>query len=72
LRIAKVSLIKLGSVTHAFNMDQRYVSLSFTAGSGTVNVQTPANGNLAPPGHYLFFILDTNGVPSLGSIVNIQ
>ena len=30
-RIASVSLIKLGSVTHAFNMDQRYVPLSFTA-----------------------------------------
>ena len=32
-RIASVSLIKLGSVTHAFNMDQRYVPLSFTAGA---------------------------------------
>jgi hypothetical protein len=71
-RIAKVSLIKLASVTHAFNMDQHYVPLSFTAGSGTLNVQTPPNGNLAPPGHYILFILDTNGVPSVGSIVNIQ
>jgi len=71
-RIAKVSLIKLGSVTHAFNMDQRYVPLSFTVGSGTLNVQTPPNGNLAPPGHYMLFIVDTNGVPSVGSIVNIQ
>ena len=54
------------------DMDQHYVPLSFTSGSGTLNVQTPANGNLAPPGHYVLFILDTNGVPSVGSIVNIQ
>jgi hypothetical protein len=72
LRIASVSLIKLGSVTHAFNQDQRYVPLSFTAGSSSLSVQTPANGNLAPPGHYMLFIVDTNGVPSIGMILNIQ
>jgi Galactose oxidase-like, Early set domain/Concanavalin A-like lectin/glucanases superfamily/Bacterial Ig domain/Glucodextranase, domain B/Kelch motif len=71
-RIASVSLIKLGSMTHAFNMDQRYVSLSFTAGSGSLNVQTPANANLAPPGYYMLFIVDTNGVPSVATILNIQ
>jgi Concanavalin A-like lectin/glucanases superfamily/Domain of unknown function (DUF1929)/Bacterial Ig domain/Glyoxal oxidase N-terminus/Glucodextranase, domain B len=71
-RIASVSLIKLGSMTHAFNMDQRYVPLSFTSGSGNLNVQTPANGNLAPPGHYMLFIVDTNGVPSVATTLNIQ
>jgi uncharacterized protein (DUF1697 family) len=71
-RIASVALIKLGSVTHAFNMDQRYVPLSFTSSSGNLSVQTPANGNLAPPGHYMLFIVDTNGVPSVATILNIQ
>ena len=29
----------------------------------------PANANLAPPGDYLLFLVDTNGVPSLGSFI---
>ena len=65
-------MIKLGSVTHQFDMDQRYVPLTFTAGSGSLSVQTPVNANLAPPGHYMVFIVDTNGVPSIAPIVNIQ
>jgi hypothetical protein len=71
-RIASVALIKLGSVTHAFNMDQRYVPLAFTTGSGSLSVQTPANRNLAPPGHYMLFIVDNNGIPSVATILNIQ
>jgi hypothetical protein len=71
-RIASVSLIKLGSMTHAFNMDQRYVPLSFTAGASSLSVQTPANSNLAPPGHYMLFIVDIDGIPSVATILNIQ
>jgi hypothetical protein len=71
-RIAKVALVKLGSVTHAFNADQRYVPLAFTAGSGNLNVQTPPNPNVAPPGHYMLFIVDTSGIPSVATILKIQ
>lgn len=71
-RIVGVSLIKLGAVTHAFNMDQRYVPLSFTIGSGSLTVQAPANANLAPPGYYMLFLVDTNGVPSVAPILKVQ
>ena len=67
--IASVSLIKLPSVTHAFDQDQRFQFLNFTKGSGTLNVTAPASSNLAPPGYYMLFILDANGVPSVASIV---
>ena len=70
--IGSVVLMKLGTVTHSFNTNQRIVPLAFTAGSGTLSVQTPANANLAPPGHYMLFILNTNGVPSVASIVQLQ
>jgi fibronectin type 3 domain-containing protein len=70
--IGSVSLIRLGSVTHSFNTNQRIVQLPFTNGAGTLSVQTPANANLAPPGHYMLFILNTNGVPSVASIVQLQ
>jgi hypothetical protein len=70
-RIASVSLVRYGAATHAFNASQHYVSLSFTAGSGVVTVTAPANGNLAPPGYYMLFLLDTNGVPSVAATVEL-
>jgi hypothetical protein len=69
--IGAVVVMRAGAVTHAFNMDQRLVGLSFTPGSGTLTATAPANANLAPPGWYLLFILDTNGVPSIGKFVQI-
>jgi hypothetical protein len=70
--ISTVSLIKLGSVTHAFNMDQRFLPLNFTIGSGQLSVQMPASANLATPGYYMLFILNGNGVPSTAAILRMQ
>ena len=70
--ISKVTLIRLGAPTHAFDMNQRLNVLQFTRGAGTVDITTPANANLAPPGHYMLFIVNGNGVPSVGSIVQIS
>src|SRR5215471_7342837 len=71
-RIASVALLKLGTVTHAFNQEQRYVPLAFTHGVGRLNVQMPLSPNLAPPGYYMLFIVDTTGVPSVGAIFHVQ
>jgi hypothetical protein len=71
--IAKVTWIRLSTVTHATNMNQRLNYLAFTApNASTLSVTAPASGNLAPPGHYMLFILDGNGVPSVAKIVLIQ
>ena len=69
--IAKVSLIRLGSTTHAFDMNQRFQRLSFTVSSGTLSIAAPSSPNRAPPGHYMLFILDGNGVPSVARIIRI-
>lgn len=69
--IAKVTLIRLGSVTHAFDMNQRLNVLQFTPMSGALDITAPASGNLAPPGHYMLFVVNANGVPSIGSIVQL-
>jgi hypothetical protein len=61
----------LGSTTHAFNMNQRYVPLAFSAGSGSLSVTAPANATLAPPGYYMLFIIGTNGAPSVAAIVRL-
>ena len=69
--IAKVTLLRLGAVTHSFNMSQRFNRLSFSPATGGVDVIAPANSNLAPPGHYLLFVLNASGVPSVGKIVRV-
>jgi hypothetical protein len=68
-RIASASVIPLGAVTHAFNENQRFVPLTFVAGSGSLSVTAPANGNIAPPGPYMLFLVDNNGVPSVAAMV---
>jgi galactose oxidase len=69
--ISKVTLIALSSVTHGFNMSQRIVRPSFSQATGGLNVTTPSNRNKMPPGHYMLFILNSNGVPSVAKIVHI-
>jgi Domain of unknown function (DUF1929)/Glyoxal oxidase N-terminus len=69
--ISSVILVRNGTVTHAFGMDQREVGLSFTAESGTLTVTAPPNGNIAPPGYYMLFILNDSAVPSVASFVQV-
>ena len=66
-----VTLLRLGSVTHAFNMNQRISRLSFTQTAGGLNVVAPTNANLAPRGHYMLFVVNGNGVPSVAEIVHL-
>jgi hypothetical protein len=71
-QISSVVLVRPGAATHAFDMDQRLVGLSFTAGSGVLNVTAPAHGNIAPPGYYMLFVLNSAGVPSVARFVRID
>jgi len=72
--IASVVLMKAGSVTHSFDMDQRYVGLSFTMGkaTGSLNVTGPPNSNVAPPGYYMLFLVSKAGTPSLAAWVQVS
>jgi len=70
-RIGSVSLIALGAVTHAFNQNQRFVPLAFEQTANGLNVHTPSNGNFAPPGPYMLFLVDSTGVPSVAAMVNL-
>ncbi|MBA3319053.1 MAG: DUF1929 domain-containing protein [Gemmatimonadales bacterium] len=71
-QITQVRWIRLGSVTHAFDASQRANTLAFSPASGSVRVTTPANARRAPPGHYMLFLLNRNGVPSVGRVVRVQ
>ena len=71
--IASVVLVRPGAPTHAFDMDQRLVGLSYTAAdAGVLNVTAPLSGNIAPPGYYMLFVLNSAGVPSVASFVRLS
>jgi hypothetical protein len=70
--IASVVLVRPGAATHAFDMDQRLVGLSYAVGLGALNVTAPPNGNIAPPGYYMLFILNSAGVPSVARFVKLS
>ncbi len=70
-RIASISFIRTPSVTHGFDQNQRFMRLNFTAGSGSLTVTAPTGAGAAPPGDYMLFLVDTNGVPSVASVVDV-
>ena len=71
--ITQVTLVRLSSVTHEFNQNQRFNRLAFsTTSDGTgLSVTAPSDPNLCPPGHYMLFIVNSAGVPSIAAIVSI-
>jgi hypothetical protein len=63
--IAKALWIVPGAVTHAQDWTQRANILDFTTVEGGVNIDLPANGDEAPPGYYMLFLVNDEGVPSV-------
>lgn len=69
--ISQATFLRTSSTTHTFDQSQRFMHLSFTQASGGLNVTMPASGNIAPPGYYLLFLLNSSGVPSVAKIIQI-
>jgi hypothetical protein len=61
--IERVALLRNGSCTHAFDADQRYVSVPFTSHGTTLTVTAPPNATVAPPGFYMLWLIDMEGLP---------
>ncbi len=69
--VAKVALVGLSDVTHGVDQGQRYIPLKFTASGSTLTVTGPPTGGVAPPGYYMLFLVDSAGVPSVASMVQV-
>ena len=70
--ISNVAFIREDATTHADHMDQRMLNLVFSdLGNNTLQVTAPANSNLAPPGYYMLFIVNSSGVPSVAAVMRI-
>jgi len=70
--VSSVTWVRLSTVTHGFNMGQRMNRLGFTRVTGGLQVTAPSDARLCPPGHYMLFLLNGNGVPSVARIVGIR
>ncbi len=70
--VRRGTLVRLSSVTHAFNQSQLIYPLTFQAAGPTSLIAAgPPRGALAPPGPYMLFLLNGSGVPSVARMVTI-
>ena len=70
--ISRVTMVKAASVTHSWNMEQRFVELTFVRNGSHLRIQAPARAADAPPGFWMLFALNETGVPSVARIVKVN
>ncbi len=66
--IAEFAFVRLSSATHSVNNEQRRIPVDFTETNGNYKLDMP-DANIMPPGYYMLFAMDANGVPSLSESV---
>jgi YVTN family beta-propeller protein len=70
--IAYFSLIKMSSTTHGMNTDVRYLRPQFVnAGTNSYDITLHSNPNVATPGYWMLFAVNTAGVPSVAEVLRI-
>jgi galactose oxidase len=70
--VGQINWVRLSSVTHALNTNQRINFLQFTSDGNKLKVTAPLNGKICPPGHYMLFVLNKAGVPSVAKVIRIH
>jgi Galactose oxidase-like, Early set domain/Calx-beta domain/Glyoxal oxidase N-terminus len=71
-QVTSAALMKLPSVTHGLNFDQRRVVLTPQFASTTnLTLTIPTSGNICPPGYYMLFVMTSTGVPSISKMVKV-
>jgi hypothetical protein len=72
-QIKWINLIRPGLTTHSFNGTQRLVDVPFTlVPPETLTADVPGDRNVAPPGWYMLFMTDHDGVPSIAHWVHLS
>ena len=70
--ITGATLAAPAAVTHGVDMNQRLLKLPVQQGTGCVSVTAPTRPNAAPPGYYMLFLLNDQGVPSVAKWVKLE
>ena len=70
--VTSAALMRLPTVTHGLNFDQRRVVLTPQAAStSNLTLTIPNQGNIVPPGYYMLFVLNSAGVPSEAKFIKV-
>jgi Galactose oxidase-like, Early set domain/Kelch motif len=70
-QVSRAVLIAPGATTHANDMNQRHVELAISPTAGGIQAIAPPTANVAPPGPYMLFLLNAQGVPSVSRFVQV-
>lgn len=70
--IGRMTMVKTGSTTHSFNMEQRFVELNFTRQGARLSATLTNDRHQFTPGMYMLFVINVNGVPSVASLVRVD
>jgi len=70
--ISSAVLIRTGAPTHFFDQNTHFVPLAIQQTTGGLTLMAPANGNQAPPGYYMLFLVNANGIPSIAPFVQLK
>lgn len=70
--ITSVVMMRVSSVTHSIDFEQRRIPLKFSQTAGGLTIDAPPNSNIAPPGYYMLFLINNDGVPSEAKMMNLE
>ena len=65
-------LVAPAATTHGNDMHQRVIKVQTQTLANGLNVTVPASSALVPPGHYMLFVMDSAGIPSVARFVHIS
>ena len=71
--ISRVTLLRTGSVTHAFDPSARFFNVPArrAVNGQNVSVTLPGNENVLLPGYYMVFAFNGAGVPSIAKTIRV-
>lgn len=72
VKATRLTLVRMGSVTHSLNHEQRFFALDFSQQGTVLRARLPADANQLLPGYWLLFVFDAQGVPSMGRPVLVS
>jgi hypothetical protein len=70
-RVAKARLMRPSAVTHTTDVEQRSIALDLKKEKGAITVGVPKDPALVPPGWYMLFVTDSDGVSSEAKWIHV-
>jgi hypothetical protein len=70
-KIVAAELIRPASVAQSADPNQRFVALPLIVSGNHIGLKVTSNPDIAPPGWYMLFVVNANGVPSVARWVHV-